>query len=85
MATDLAKLGLDKLSAQERLELIDTLWDSLPERLDASMIPDWHLAGLARRRADARATSGAGKPWREVLDQLEARFILSPKRKRGSR
>ena len=73
MPTDLATLGLDKLSVEERLELIETLWDSLPEQLDASMIPDWHVAELAKRRADASANPGVGKPYRDVLDQLEAK------------
>ena len=31
MPNDLAALGLDKLSVQERLDLIETLWDSLPD------------------------------------------------------
>lgn len=72
MATDLTTLGLDKLSVQERLDLIETLWDSLPDQLDGN-IPDWHLAELAKRRADAGANPGVGKPWREVLDPLEAK------------
>jgi putative addiction module component (TIGR02574 family) len=73
MPTDLATLGLDKLSVQERLDLIETLWDSLPDQFDASTIPDWHIAELMKRRADANANPGVGKPWREVLDRLEAR------------
>lgn len=73
MAIQLESLGLDKLSVQERLDLIEVLWDSLPEQLDASMIPDWHLAEVAKRRADASANPGVGKPWREVLDRLEAK------------
>ena len=73
MPTDLAAMGLDKLSVQDRLELIETLWDSLPDELDASMIPDWHVAELAKRRAEANANPGVGKPYREVLDQLEAK------------
>ncbi len=73
MSTDLATLGLDKLSVQERLDLIETLWDSLPEQLDAAMIPDWHVAELAIRRAEATANPGVGKPWRRVLYDLEAK------------
>lgn len=72
MPTDLANLGLDKLTVQERLELIETLWDSLPEQLDISMIPDWHVAEIAKRREDAKARPGVGKPWRDVLEPLEA-------------
>jgi putative addiction module component (TIGR02574 family) len=73
MPTDLATLGVDKLSVQERLELIETLWDSLPDQFEAGMIPDWHVAEIAKRRPEAAANPGVGRPWREVLDQLEAR------------
>jgi putative addiction module component (TIGR02574 family) len=73
MPADLAALGLDKLSVTERIELIETLWDSLPEQVSAQEIPDWHLVELAKRRAEAHANPGAGKPWREVLDQLESK------------
>ena len=73
MPTDLATLGLDKLSVQERLDLIETLWDSLSDQLDVSMIPDWHVAELTKRRAEATASPGVGKPWRDVLGPLGAR------------
>ena len=39
MPTDLAALGLDKLSVTERLDLIETLWDSLPEQVTAQVDP----------------------------------------------
>lgn len=73
MPTDLTTLGLDKLSVQERLDLIETLWDSLPDQVEPAMIPDWHVAEIAKRRAEAASNPGAGRPWREVLDQLEAK------------
>ena len=70
MPADLAALGLDKLSVTERIELVETLWDSLPEQVSAQEIPDWHLVELASRRAEAHANPGVGKPWREVLARL---------------
>lgn len=51
MPTDLTTLGLDKLSVQERLELIETLWESLSDQFNASMVSDWHVAEIAKRRA----------------------------------
>jgi putative addiction module component (TIGR02574 family) len=73
MPNDLAALGLDKLSVQERLDLIETLWDSLPDQVERQEIPAWHLVELAKRRAEAIANPGAGKPWRDVLADLEAK------------
>ena len=71
MAVDLASLGIEQLSVRKRLELIDQIWDSLPESLEPEDIPEWHLVELARRRADADASPGEGRPWRDVLDSLE--------------
>ena len=71
MSVTLQQLGIDRLSAAERLELIEQIWDSLPEQLDPQEVPDWHLAELASRRAWTEARPGVGEPWREVLNRVE--------------
>lgn len=71
MSIDLEVLGIDRLSVSERLELIEKIWDSLPESVDPSEVPEWHLAELAKRRSLAEKEPGVGKPWREVLGPLE--------------
>jgi putative addiction module component (TIGR02574 family) len=70
MNVTLQQFGIDRLSVTERLELIELIWDSLPEQVAPDQIPEWHLAELAKRRAQAEAQPGVGKPWREVLDSL---------------
>jgi putative addiction module component (TIGR02574 family) len=70
MAMNLESMGLSKLTVQERLDLIESLWESLPDQIDASTIPDWHIAELSKRRAAANANPGQGKPWRQVLTSL---------------
>lgn len=60
-------LGIDRLSVRERLELIEQIWDSLPETVNPDEVPEWHLAELAKRRAQAGDSPGQGKPWREAL------------------
>ena len=72
MAVDVQALGIDRLSVNERLELIDLIWDSLPGSAASSDVPAWHLAELDRRRSEARDNPGAGKPWREILDGLKS-------------
>jgi putative addiction module component (TIGR02574 family) len=72
MPVNVETLGLDRLSVSERLELIEQIWNSLPEQVDPQEVPGWHLAELAVRRAEAEARPGVGKPWREVLGRLEA-------------
>lgn len=67
MTIALQQLGIDRLSVVERLDLIEQIWDSLPEHVAPDEVPVWHLAELAKRRARAEAEPGVGKPWREVL------------------
>jgi putative addiction module component (TIGR02574 family) len=67
MPVSIKALGIDRLSVPERLELIEQIWDSLPEQVSPGEVPAWHLAELAKRRAQADASPGAGKPWREAL------------------
>jgi putative addiction module component (TIGR02574 family) len=69
--TTVESLGIDQLTVRERLELIEQIWDSLPECVNSDEIPRWHFAELAKRRAEADATPGAGKPWREALSRFE--------------
>ena len=72
MPISLDSFGIHQLSVAERLELIEQIWDSLPQQVASEEVPDWHLAELASRRAQARANPGQGEPWREVIGPLEA-------------
>ena len=67
MPVTIESLGIDKLSVRERLDLIEQIWDSLPEQVSPDEVPDWHLVELAKRCAEAEASPGVGKPWREAL------------------
>jgi hypothetical protein len=71
MSLDVASLGLDQLSVGERLELIEIIWDSLPDSVSPDEVPLEHLAVLQMRRAMAQTQPGIGKPWRQVLDELD--------------
>ena len=71
MDVSIEALGIDRLSVAERLELIEQIWNSLPDDIDPQELPDRHRAELAKRREQARAQPGVGKPWREVLGPLE--------------
>lgn len=71
MAVRIDSLGIDRLSVRDRLDLIEQIWDSLPDQVEPQDIPDWHVAELAVRRGRAAESSGVGKPWREVLERLE--------------
>jgi putative addiction module component (TIGR02574 family) len=67
MSVTIESLGIDRLSVREKLDLIDQIWNSLPESVEPDEVPAWHLEELAHRRAEAEANPGLGRPWREIL------------------
>lgn len=73
MSVTLEDFGIDRLSVAERIELIEQIWDSLPESVGANEIPEWHKELLAKRLAEAEANPGAGVPWREALAAIRSR------------
>ncbi|VTU00550.1 Uncharacterized protein OS=Candidatus Entotheonella sp. TSY1 GN=ETSY1_34910 PE=4 SV=1: Unstab_antitox [Gemmataceae bacterium] len=60
-------LGIDRLSVAERLALIEEIWNGLPEQVEPSDLPEWQREIISRRRAEAEARPGIGRPWRDVL------------------
>ena len=62
--TTLEQLGIDRMTATERLQLIERIWETLPDAVEPGDVPEWHLAELQVRRAAARVAPGVGRPWR---------------------
>jgi putative addiction module component (TIGR02574 family) len=62
-----------KLSAAERLELIEELWDSLDEQDEALALTDAQREDLERRLAEADADPTGGSPWEEVRERIRHR------------
>lgn len=69
MSLSLEQFGIDQLSPQQRCELIDLIWDSLPPETPF-IPPDWHLRELERRVAAADADPGAAESWENVYARL---------------
>lgn len=63
MERTLEQLGIDRLSVDERLDLIGRIWDSLAPAEDGHPIPDWHRREVDRRRASADADPDTSIPW----------------------
>lgn len=69
MSLTLEQFGIDRLSPQERCELIDLIWDSLPPSAPLTP-PEEHLRELERRIATADVDPGAAEPWEAVRARL---------------
>ena len=73
--------GIDRLSVADRLDLIEQIWDSLPDDIAPCEIPAWHIPILERRLAEAEAN-----PWRRhsLIAKLSICCSRSDDRNRGS-
>jgi putative addiction module component (TIGR02574 family) len=70
MSTDLLEEAL-RLSARDRLQLIEALWDTLTEE-DIPVVPE-ERALLDARLVDLETNPGDQSPWLEVKARLEKR------------
>jgi putative addiction module component (TIGR02574 family) len=68
MTPTIYDLGIDRLSAEDRLRLIGEIWDSLS--IHNTPIPESHREELDHRLAAADADPAAGRPWEEVRARL---------------
>ena len=69
MTLTLEQFGIDRLSPQQRWELLGLVWDSLSDEAPFTP-PDSHLREVERRIAAADANPGAAEPWETVLARL---------------
>lgn len=69
MSLTLEQFGIDRLPPKERIELMNLIWDSLPDDVPFDP-PEWHIRELERRVAEADANPEAGEPWEKVLERL---------------
>lgn len=65
------RIDISSLTPAERLRLVEELWDSLSPT-DIPLTPA-QAEELDRREALHRADPRRGRPWREVLDEIERR------------
>ena len=67
------RLDFSHLTPDERLQLVEDLWDSLAVGTpEAVPVPEWHAREVERRLAAYRQDGNRGRPWGEVLDEIDA-------------
>ena len=74
MSPTLTSLGLDRLSRDERLALVQALWDSIAAENPPSLLSDAQRQELCRRADEADASPDDGIPWEQVKAEGRARF-----------
>jgi putative addiction module component (TIGR02574 family) len=66
MASLINSLGIDRLSVEERLQLVQEIWDSLGSDAERLPLSDAQIRELDRRIATLDADPGAVIPWEAV-------------------
>jgi putative addiction module component (TIGR02574 family) len=66
-------LNIADLSPEERLRLIEELWDSLSAKPRAIPLTNAQREELDRRLDDLESSGPEGIPWEEVLQQIRSR------------
>lgn len=66
MAPTLQELGIDRLSVEDRLALVEAIWDSIAREIERAPLREAQRRELERRLADSTARPDAVTPW-EVI------------------
>jgi putative addiction module component (TIGR02574 family) len=74
MAPSLEALGIDRMSFEERLALVEAIWDSLAAQTAVAPLTDAQKAEVDRRWAAHQANPQAAIPWEQVEAAALARL-----------
>ncbi len=66
-------IDIAKLSAEERLRLLEDVWESLSATPEAIPLTDAQREELDRRLDDLDRDGSVGIPWEEVLRRIRSR------------
>ena len=70
MASMMKSLGIDRLSADERLELMHEIWDSIAAEPGTIHLTDAQRQELERRLAEHEVNPGDAVPWEQVKAEI---------------
>jgi putative addiction module component (TIGR02574 family) len=78
VSTAIDRSTLLRLSVEERLKLMDLIWDTLVEQDADIPFPDDVIHEMERRAAEARANPAGGMSVQEFERRLKERWRASP-------
>jgi putative addiction module component (TIGR02574 family) len=64
-ATEIAGMPI-----QQRIQLVEDIWDSIAEMPEVVQIPEWHKKELEKRLEAYHANPDEGSPWQEVKKRI---------------
>lgn len=66
--------GFEKLSVDERIALVQAIWDSIADEVEASSLTEAQRREVDRRLAAHRANPQSAIPWEQVEAEALARL-----------
>lgn len=74
MSVSLKSLGIDRLSVEERLALVEELWDSIADSSADLPLTDAQRAELDRRLTEHEANPDDVVPWEDIKASIGGRL-----------
>jgi len=74
MPVSVKELGIDRLSREERLALVQEIWDTIAAEPAPTFLTEAQRQELQRRVAEDDANPGDVMPWEQVRAQTLARL-----------
>ena len=72
MTPTIHSLGIDRLSSDQRIQLVEEIWDSIPDDDLEPVLTEDQRVDLQRRIAGYEADPKNGSTWEEVKARLGA-------------
>jgi len=73
MTSNALRRELLQLSTAEKIELVEALWDSIPEADESRELTPEQQADLDQRLTEADADPDGGTPWDEARERIRQR------------
>jgi len=67
-------IDIEKLDTDQRLELIEELWESLRANLEGIPVPEEQKTELDRRLDRMESDEAPGVPWEPVRERIQGRL-----------
>jgi putative addiction module component (TIGR02574 family) len=64
-ASDIAEMPIE-----ERIQLVEDIWDSIAELPESILVPEWHKEELEKRLDAYHTNPTEGTPWGEIKEKL---------------
>lgn len=63
-------IPLEKMSLEEKLQAMESLWDDLRSRAGDALSPAWHANELAKREAAVASGEESFQAWDDAKDSI---------------